>query len=136
MTTLMLSLRTTAEVHRIAELLARYDLKAVAEVRALIAQRSKLLGMEQTNLNVMVDTPAPQRAVLAEAIGSAAVDAFDPKTEAVAMLERAQSTPAGSHASTAADIEERLKHRDNQTFVFWDGVLVICLGCHCICLSV
>ena len=74
------------------------DLKAVAEVRALIAQRSKLLGMEQTNLNVMVDTPAPQRAVLAEAIGSAAVDAFDPKTEAVAMLElmaRSGVIPAG-----------------------------------------
>lgn len=63
------------------------DLKAVAEVRALIAQRAKLLGMEQTNLNVLVDAPAPQRAVLAEAAGAAHVDAFDPKTEAVAMLE-------------------------------------------------
>jgi hypothetical protein len=63
------------------------DLKAVAEVRALIAQRAKLLGMEQTNLNVMVDTPTPQRAVLAGAIGAAAVDEFDPRTEAVRMLE-------------------------------------------------
>lgn len=69
------------------EVVVEPDLKAVAEVRALIAQRSKLLGMEQTNLNIMVDQPAPQRAVLAEAAGAAAVDAFDPKTEAVAMLE-------------------------------------------------
>lgn len=69
------------------EHLVEPDLKAVAEARALIAQRSKLLGMEQTNLNVLVDTPAPQRAVLAEAVGAAAVDAFDPKTEAVQMLE-------------------------------------------------
>jgi len=35
----------------------------------------------------MVDTPSPQRAVLAEAVGAAAADAFDPRTEAVAMLE-------------------------------------------------
>lgn len=69
------------------EVVVEPDLKAVAEVRALIAQRSKLLGMEQTNLNVMVDTPTPQRAVLAEAAGAAHVDAFDPRTEAVAMLE-------------------------------------------------
>lgn len=70
-----------------SEVVVEPDLKAVAEVRALIAQRAKLLGMEQTNLNVLVDTPAPQRAVLAEAIGAAAADAFDPRTEAVAMLE-------------------------------------------------
>lgn len=69
------------------EVIVEPDLKAVAEVRALIAQRAKLLGMEQTNLNVMVDAPSPQRAVLAEAAGAASADAFDPKTEAVAMLE-------------------------------------------------
>lgn len=70
-----------------SEVVVEPDLKAVAEVRALIAQRSKLLGMEQTNLNVMVEGPAPQRAVLAEAAGAAHADAFDPRTEAVAMLE-------------------------------------------------
>ena len=81
-----------------SEVVVEPDLKAVAEVRALIAQRAKLLGMEQTNLNVMVETPSPQRAVLAEAVGAAAVDAFDPRTEAVAMLElmaRSGVIPAG-----------------------------------------
>lgn len=80
------------------EVVVEPDLKAVAEVRALIAQRAKLLGMEQTNLNVMVDQPAPQRAVLAEAAGAAAVNAFDPRTEAVQMLElmaRSGVIPAG-----------------------------------------
>ena len=80
------------------EVVVEPDLKAVAEVRALIAQRSKLLGMEQTNLNVMVDTPVPARAVLAEAAGAAHVNAFDPRTEAVAMLElmaRSGVLPAG-----------------------------------------
>lgn len=77
------------------------DLKAVAEVRALIAQRAKLLGMEQTNLNVMVDTPTPQRAVLAGAVGAAAADAFDPRTEAVQMLE----LMARSGVLPASDVE-------------------------------
>lgn len=80
------------------EVIVEPDLKAVAEVRALIAQRAKLLGMEQTNLNVMVDQATPQRAVLAGAAGAAAADAFDPRTEAIAMLElmaRSGVLPAG-----------------------------------------
>lgn len=63
------------------------DLKAVAEARNLILQRAKLLGMDQTNVNVMVEDVTPQRAVLAGHATAAAADAFDPATEAKAMLE-------------------------------------------------
>lgn len=93
------------------EIVVEPDLKAVAEVRALIAQRSKLLGMEQTNLNVMVDSPAPQRAVLAEAAGAAAVDAFDPRTEAMAMLE----LMARSGVLPADEVEAVLRAAGNRT---------------------
>lgn len=74
------------------------DLKAVAEARNLIQQRAKLLGMDQTNVNVMVEDITPQRAVLAGHATAAAADAFDPATEARQMLElmaRSGVLPAG-----------------------------------------
>jgi hypothetical protein len=74
------------------------DLKAVAEARALIQQRSKLLGMEQTNVNLLVEEVTPQRAVLAGHTTAAAADAYDPATEARQMLElmaRSGVLPAG-----------------------------------------
>lgn len=64
------------------------DIRAVAEVRAIMAARAKLLGMEQTNVNLQVEEIAPQRAVLAGSIqGPAAANAFSPEEEARKMLE-------------------------------------------------
>lgn len=64
------------------------DIRAVAEVRAIMAARAKLLGMEQTNVNLQVEEIAPQRAVLAGSVQSpAGVNAFSPEEEARKMLE-------------------------------------------------
>lgn len=64
------------------------DLRAVQQVLSVMDRRSRLLGMEATNINVQVETTAPQRAILAGADESpAAIDAFDPETEARQLLE-------------------------------------------------
>lgn len=65
------------------------DLKAIQQVLAIMDRRSRLLGMEQTNVNLVVDKPEPQRAVLAGATENQAakVDAFNPETEARQLLE-------------------------------------------------
>jgi hypothetical protein len=65
------------------------DLKAIQQVLAIMDRRSRLLGMEQTNINLVVDKPEPQRAVLAGATENQAakVDAFNPETEARQLLE-------------------------------------------------
>jgi hypothetical protein len=62
------------------------DLKAVAEVRAIMRERRDLLGL--ASLGASMDIPEPSaRAALAGADRAAAIDAFDPKTEAMKMLE-------------------------------------------------
>lgn len=64
------------------------DLRAVAEVRAIMAARSKLLGIEQTNINLQVEEVSPQRAVLAGAIDRPlSSNEFKPEEEARKMLE-------------------------------------------------
>jgi hypothetical protein len=66
------------------------DLRAVAEVRAIMAARSKLLGIEQTNINIQLDdTTVSARAAFAVNANDtpAAVDAFNPEVEARKMLE-------------------------------------------------
>lgn len=64
------------------------DLRAVAEVRAIMAARSKLLGMDQTNVNLQVEEIAPQRAVLAGAVDRPALaNEFQPEEEARKMLQ-------------------------------------------------
>lgn len=65
------------------------DLKAIQQVLAIMDRRSKLLGMEQTNVNLQVEQVETQRAVLAGATANQAaeVDAFDPETEARQLLE-------------------------------------------------
>lgn len=64
------------------------DLRAVAEVRAIMAARSKLLGIEQTNINLNVEEVSPQRAVLAGAIDRPlSSNEFKPEEEARKMLE-------------------------------------------------
>lgn len=69
------------------------DMKAVQQVLSIIDRRAKLLGMEVSanNINVNMDirnTETTINATLAEAsAGPAAVNAFDPETEARKLLE-------------------------------------------------
>lgn len=71
-----------------SEVTVEPDLKAVQQVLSVMDRRSRLLGMEATNINVSVDAAAPQRAVLAGADnGPAAIDAFSPEEEARQLLE-------------------------------------------------
>lgn len=102
-----------------SEVTVEPDLRAVQQVLGVMDRRSRLLGMEATNINVQVDAAAPQRAVLAGAAdgGPAALDAFDPETEArqlLALMEAAgvlpdgvaKMLPAGSDLTEDAEIVE------------------------------
>jgi hypothetical protein len=65
------------------------DLKAIQQVLAIMDRRSRLLGMEQTNVNLTMEHIEPQRAALAGAADNspAAVNAFNPEVEARQLLE-------------------------------------------------
>lgn len=67
------------------------DMKAIQTALSIMDRRSKLLGMEQTNLNISMDinaTDEPIRATLAGSTNRAiAVDAFDPEQEVKKLLE-------------------------------------------------
>jgi transposase-like protein len=65
------------------------DIKAVSTVLSIIDRRAKLLGMEQTNLNVNMDVRDSTqniRAVFANAPGVKEVEKFDPESEAKKLL--------------------------------------------------
>lgn len=64
------------------------DIKAVVTVLSIIDRRAKLLGMEQTNVNVQMDVrdTSPLRAVLAGAPGVVQVEKFDSEAEAKKLL--------------------------------------------------
>jgi hypothetical protein len=73
-----------------SEMTVEPDLRAVQQVLSVMDRRAKLLGMEATNINLSVETnDTPQRAVLAgnENNNPAAIDAFNPETEARQLLE-------------------------------------------------
>jgi hypothetical protein len=83
-----------------SEVTVEPDLKAVQQVLSVMDRRSRLLGMEATNINVQVDAVGPQRAVLAGAVedGPAKTDAFSPEQEARQLLELMEASgvlPAG-----------------------------------------
>jgi len=67
------------------------DMKAVQTALSIMDRRSKLLGMEQTNVNIQMDVlgaDEPIRATLAGASNrAAAVNAFDPEQEVKKLLE-------------------------------------------------
>ena len=65
------------------------DLKAIQQVLAIMDRRSRLLGMESTNVNVNVETQTTvePRVALAGVERPASVDAFSPETEARQLLE-------------------------------------------------
>lgn len=69
------------------EMTVEPDQKAVQTVLSIMDRRAKLLGMGIENVAVAVQhTPEPIRAVLAGADQPAAVNAFDPETEARQLL--------------------------------------------------
>lgn len=64
------------------------DLKAIQQVLSIMDRRSRLLGMEQTNVNVQVEqVGSDHRAVLAGALTSSVRDEFSPEAEARKLLE-------------------------------------------------
>lgn len=66
------------------------DMKAIQTALSIMDRRAKLLGMEQTNLNIQMDVAngdQPIRATLAGSNRAAAVDAFDPEQEVKKLLE-------------------------------------------------
>ena len=68
------------------------DIKAIQQVLSIMNSRSKLLGMEQNNVNIQMavnQIDAPVRVAMANEVngGPAAIDAFDPKKEAKILLE-------------------------------------------------
>jgi hypothetical protein len=65
------------------------DLKAIQQVLAIMDRRSKLLGMDQNNLNVQMEVTQPEtiKATLAGAQSAAALETFNPEAEARALLE-------------------------------------------------
>jgi len=65
------------------------DLRAVAEVRSIMAARARLLGMEQANLSITLEQPEPvARAVLAGSERAAGeIERFDAEAEARQMLK-------------------------------------------------
>ena len=64
------------------------DIKAVSTVLSIIDRRAKLLGMEQTNVNVQMDVrdASPLRAVLDGAPGVVQAEKFDSEAEAKKLL--------------------------------------------------
>ena len=64
------------------------DIKAVSTVLSIIDRRAKLLGMEQTNVNVQMDVrdASPLRAVLASAPGVLSAEKFDSEAEGKKLL--------------------------------------------------
>lgn len=71
------------------EVVVEPDLKAVQQALSIMDRRAKLLGMEAVNINFTSETETtPVRAVLADASDhAAAVDEFDPETEAKRLIE-------------------------------------------------
>jgi hypothetical protein len=63
------------------------DMKAIQQVLSIMDRRSRLLGMEQTNVNLNVETTTQPRAVLAEAAASELTQSFDPESEARQLLQ-------------------------------------------------
>ena len=71
------------------EIIAEPDLKAIQQVLSIMDRRSRLLGMEQNNVNIQMDVngSAPIRATLAGAIPTTAAEQFSPEAEARKLLE-------------------------------------------------
>jgi transposase-like protein len=67
------------------------DMKAIQQVLSIMDRRTKLLGMDQVNLNVQMDASMsssdPVRVTLAGATAKGEIEKFDPESEARKLLE-------------------------------------------------
>lgn len=87
------------------------DMKAVQTVLSIIDRRTKLLGMEQTNLNVNMDvrdsSQGTVRAVLSGAPGVTETERFDPESEAkklLAIMQQAGVLPPETVSSLIGEL--------------------------------
>jgi hypothetical protein len=71
------------------EVTAEPDLKAIQQVLSIMDRRQKLLGMEQTNLNIQMDVNSQVnvRSTLSGVIDVSSVSQFSPESEARKLLE-------------------------------------------------
>lgn len=71
------------------EVTAEPDLKAIQQVLSIMDRRQKLLGMEQTNLNIQMDVNSQVnvRSTLSGVIDVSTVSQFSPESEARKLLE-------------------------------------------------
>lgn len=71
------------------EVTAEPDLKAIQQVLSIMDRRQKLLGMEQTNLNIQMDVNSQVnvRSTLSGVIDVSTVNQFSPESEARKLLE-------------------------------------------------
>jgi len=73
------------------EVMVEPDMKAIQQVLSIMDRRSKLLGMEQTNVNVQMDITSGQEPIRASLAGSEAqqnaLSSFSPEAEARKLLE-------------------------------------------------
>lgn len=72
-----------------SEVTVEPDIKAIQQVLSIMTARSKLLGLEQNNVNIQMDVNTKQEitASLAGASEKLSADAFNPEVEARALLE-------------------------------------------------
>jgi hypothetical protein len=73
------------------EVMVEPDMKAIQQVLSIMDRRSKLLGMEQTNVSVQMDVTSSQEPIRASLAGTDAqkhaLSTFSPETEARKLLE-------------------------------------------------
>lgn len=70
------------------EVMLEPDQKAITTVLSIMDKRARLLGMGTTTINLDIQQDVPARAVLADAADRpAAVNEFDPETEAKRLIE-------------------------------------------------
>lgn len=73
------------------EVLVEPDMKAIQQVLSIMDRRSRLLGMEQTNVNVQMDVTSGQEPIRASLAGTDAqqnaLSTFSPEAEARKLLE-------------------------------------------------
>lgn len=90
------------------------DLKAIQQVLSIMDRRTKLLGMEATNINVQMDVATNNNtekitATLAgDASRAASVNAFDPETEAKKLLEIMGAAGVLPPAAVAGILKEEI----------------------------
>lgn len=99
-----------------SEVTVEPDLKAIQQVLSIMTARSKLLGLEQNNVNIQMDVNSKQeiKASLAGATETLAIDAFDPEVEARALLEimgRTGVMPADVVASILGQEIQQASHQ-------------------------